>query len=212
MEKALSDLAQRTAEPSSPRSPSLAQPATPPATPPAAPPSALKGVSQALLERVSVQRFYGGWVWGVCVREEQAPEHPCPPQIRAKEAQKQLAQMTRRPEQEQRLQRLERLPELARVLRGMFVSERKPALTMEVACARMVGSYRAAMSPGECGVRVGTVPLGLPPEAPRDLPVLSRPLVPRGRAAHGGVSVGARAAGRGCGVTVASSPVLLWEV
>ncbi|XP_065781263.1 DNA replication factor Cdt1 [Muntiacus reevesi] len=116
MEKALSDLAQRTAEPSSPRSPSLAQPATPPA----APPSALKGVSQALLER-----------------------------IRAKEAQKQLAQMTRRPEQEQRLQRLERLPELARVLRSVFVSERKPALTMEVACARMVGSYRAAMSPGE---------------------------------------------------------------
>lgn len=116
MEKALSDLAQCTAEPRSPRSPSLAQPATPPA----APPSALKGVSQALLER-----------------------------IRAKEAQKQLAQMTRRPEQEQRLQRLERLPELARVLRGVFVSERKPALTMEVACARMVGSYRAAMSPGE---------------------------------------------------------------
>ena len=173
MEKALSDLAQRTAEPSSPRSPSLAQPATPPA----APPSALKGVSQALLERVSVQRLHGGWVC-VCVRERQAPEHPCPPQIRAKEAQKQLAQMTRRLEQEQRLQRLERLPELARVLRSVFVSERKPALTMEVACARMVGSYRAAMSPGECRVRVGTAPLGSPPEAPRDLPVLSRPLVP----------------------------------
>ncbi|TKC36608.1 hypothetical protein EI555_017005, partial [Monodon monoceros] len=116
MEKALSDLAQRTAQPSSPQSPSPALPATPPATSPAA----LKGVSQALLERV-----------------------------RAKEAQKQLAQMTRRPEQELRLQRLERLPELARVLRSVFVSERKPALTMEVACARMVGSYRAAMSPGE---------------------------------------------------------------
>ncbi|XP_020949300.1 DNA replication factor Cdt1 [Sus scrofa] len=116
MEKALSDLALRTAEPSSPGCPSLALPATPPATPPAA----LKGVSQALLER-----------------------------IRAKEAQKQLAQMTRQPEQEQRLQRLQRLPELARVLRGVFVAERKPALTMEVACARMVGSYRAAMSLGE---------------------------------------------------------------
>lgn len=71
-------------------------------------------------------------------------------QIRAKEVQKQLAQMTRCPEQEQRLQRLERLPELARVLRSVFVSERKPALTMEVACARMVGSYRVAMSPGTC--------------------------------------------------------------
>ncbi|KAJ8785948.1 hypothetical protein J1605_006908 [Eschrichtius robustus] len=116
MEKALSDLAQRTAQPSSPQPPNPALPATPPATPPAA----LKGVSQALLER-----------------------------IRAKEAQQQLARMTRRPEHEQRLQRLERLPELARVLRSVFVSERKPALTMEVACARMAGSYRAAMSPGE---------------------------------------------------------------
>ena len=79
--------------------------------------------------------------------------------------------MTRRPEHEQRLQRLERLPELARVLRSVFVSERKPALTMEVACARMTGSYRAAMSPGTCRalptsqMRAGTVPLGSPPEA-----------------------------------------------
>uniref|UniRef100_A0A2K6N6C5 DNA replication factor Cdt1 n=1 Tax=Rhinopithecus bieti TaxID=61621 RepID=A0A2K6N6C5_RHIBE len=120
MEKALSQLALRSAEPSSPGSPRPALPATPPATPPAASPSALKGVSQDLLERV-----------------------------RAKEAQKQLAQMTRCLEQEQRLQRLERLPELARVLRGVFVSERKPALSMEVACARMVGSCRTAMSPGE---------------------------------------------------------------
>lgn len=58
--------------------------------------------------------------------------------------------MTRRPEQEQRLQRLQRLPELARVLRNIFVSERKPALPMEVACARMVGSYCTAMSHGMC--------------------------------------------------------------
>ncbi|XP_049478767.1 DNA replication factor Cdt1 [Panthera uncia] len=116
MEKALSDLALRTAKSGSPGSPGPA----PPATPPAAPPAALKGVSQDLLERV-----------------------------RRKQAQKQLAQMTRQPEQERRLQRLERLPELARVLRGIFVSERKPALTMEVACARMAGSYRAALSPGE---------------------------------------------------------------
>ncbi|XP_042636671.1 DNA replication factor Cdt1 [Orycteropus afer afer] len=115
MEKALNNLASRTAEPSTPGSPSPAPLVTPPTTP-----SALKGVSQALLERV-----------------------------RAKEAQKQLALMTRRPEQELRLQRLERLPELARVLRSVFVSERKPALTMETACARMVGSYRTPMSPGD---------------------------------------------------------------
>ncbi|GAB1293757.1 DNA replication factor Cdt1 [Apodemus speciosus] len=107
MEKALSNLALRSAEPGSPGPSTPALPATPPATPPAASPSALKGVSQALLER-----------------------------IRAKEVQKQLARMTRCPEQELRLRRLERLPELARVLRGVFVSERKPALTMEVVCAR----------------------------------------------------------------------------
>lgn len=71
--------------------------------------------------------------------------------------------MTRQPEQEQRLQRLQRLPELARVLRGVFVAERKPALTMEVACARMVGSYRAAMSLGGCSppcLRVPKSPQG----------------------------------------------------
>lgn len=112
MEKALSDLAQRVAKPSSPGSPGRAPPATPPA--------ALKGVSQDLLER-----------------------------IRCKEAQKQLAQMTRRPEQEQRLQRLQRLPELARVLRGVFVSERKPALPVDVVCSRMLGSCPTALSPGE---------------------------------------------------------------
>jgi chromatin licensing and DNA replication factor 1 len=76
-------------------------------------------------------------------------------QIRAKEAQKQLAQMTRRPEQELRLQRLERLPELARVLRSVFVAERKPALTMEVACSRMVGSCCATLSLGMCRLRWG---------------------------------------------------------
>uniref|UniRef100_A0A8C8Z7Z6 Chromatin licensing and DNA replication factor 1 n=1 Tax=Prolemur simus TaxID=1328070 RepID=A0A8C8Z7Z6_PROSS len=104
MEKALSQLAMRSAEPSSPVLPGDPLPTT---------------------------------------------NLPHPPQVRAKEAQKQLAQMMRRPEQELRLQRLERLPELARVLRGVFVSERKPALTMAMACARMVGSYCASMSPGE---------------------------------------------------------------
>ncbi|KAM5262635.1 DNA replication factor Cdt1 [Ctenodactylus gundi] len=123
MEKALSCVALRSVASSSPcssSSPSPAPPLTPPATPPTASPSALKGVPQALLERV-----------------------------RAKEAQKQLAKMTRCAEQELRQQRLERLPELARVLRGIFVSERKPALTMEVACARMVDSCRATLSLGE---------------------------------------------------------------
>ncbi|XP_074057283.1 DNA replication factor Cdt1 isoform X2 [Macrotis lagotis] len=129
MEKALAQLALKTADASSPASPGLSSPPTPGSpglgSPPtlASPsnsPSALKGVSQALLER-----------------------------IRAKETQRLQAMMTRRPQQEERLLMLSRLPELARILRSVFVAEKKPALTMEVTCARMVSSYRSSMSPGE---------------------------------------------------------------
>ncbi|XP_026802547.1 DNA replication factor Cdt1 isoform X2 [Pangasianodon hypophthalmus] len=83
-------------------------------------PSALKGVSQSLLER-----------------------------IRAKEAQKLQAAMTRNPEQEERLGMMSRLPEMARILRNVFVAEKKPALIMELACNRMIASYRSSLSAGE---------------------------------------------------------------
>uniref|UniRef100_W5U6N2 DNA replication factor Cdt1 n=1 Tax=Ictalurus punctatus TaxID=7998 RepID=W5U6N2_ICTPU len=82
--------------------------------------SALKGVSQSLLER-----------------------------IRAKEAQKLQAAMTRNPEQEARLGMMSRLPEMARILRNVFISEKKPALIMELACNRMIASYRSSLSAGE---------------------------------------------------------------
>ncbi|KAJ0066883.1 hypothetical protein NL108_004862 [Boleophthalmus pectinirostris] len=83
-------------------------------------PVALKGVSQSLLER-----------------------------IRAKEAQKLQAAMTRNPVQDERLLMMSRLCELARILRNVFVAEKKPALIMEVACNRMVASYTSALSTGE---------------------------------------------------------------
>ncbi|MCJ8747424.1 hypothetical protein PDJAM_G00153310 [Pangasius djambal] len=83
-------------------------------------PSALKGVSQSLLER-----------------------------IRAKEAQKLQAAMTRDPEQEERLGMMSRLPEMARILRNVFVAEKKPALIMELACNRIIASYRSSLSAGE---------------------------------------------------------------
>ncbi|XP_034755137.1 DNA replication factor Cdt1 [Etheostoma cragini] len=86
----------------------------------AAVPTALKGVSQSLLDR-----------------------------IRAKEAQKVQAAMTRNPTQEERLVMMSRLPELARILRNVFVAEKKPALILELACNRMVASYRSALSTGE---------------------------------------------------------------
>ncbi|XP_066439162.1 DNA replication factor Cdt1 [Eleutherodactylus coqui] len=82
--------------------------------------SALKGVSQSLLER-----------------------------IRAKEALKHQAIMTRKPQQEERLLVMSRLPELARILRNVFVAEKKPALTVEVVCDRVISSYRSSMSTGE---------------------------------------------------------------
>ncbi|KAK0143552.1 DNA replication factor Cdt1 [Merluccius polli] len=82
--------------------------------------SALKGISQSLLDR-----------------------------IRAKEAQKLEATMTRNPAHEQRLLMMSRLQELARILRTVFVAERKPALIMEMACNRMVASYRSALTTGE---------------------------------------------------------------
>ncbi|XP_069030791.1 DNA replication factor Cdt1 [Embiotoca jacksoni] len=88
---------------------------------PAAPVSAaLRGVSQSLLDR-----------------------------IRAKETQKLQAAMTRNSAQEDRLLMMSRLGELARILRNVFVAEKKPALIMEVVCNRMVASYRSALSIGE---------------------------------------------------------------
>ncbi|XP_061216019.1 DNA replication factor Cdt1 [Neopsephotus bourkii] len=87
---------------------------------PASTSSALKGVSQDLLER-----------------------------IRAKEAQKLRALMTRDAQQERRIGMLQRLPAMARILRNIFVAEKKQALTMEVACARMADSYDEQMPPGE---------------------------------------------------------------
>ncbi|KAM6118053.1 DNA replication factor Cdt1 [Pterocles gutturalis] len=115
MEKALANLALRTAEAGA------GEPAVSKAPPsPASTSSALKGVSPALLER-----------------------------IRAKEAQKLQALLTRERGQEERLAMLGRLPAMARVLRNVFVAEKKPALPMEVACARMADSYDAQMSLGE---------------------------------------------------------------
>ncbi|NWI65579.1 CDT1 factor, partial [Todus mexicanus] len=115
MEKALANLALRTAEAGAGEQPVVSK-----APAPASTSSALKGVSQALLDR-----------------------------IRAKEAQKLQALMTRDARQEERLAMLARLPPMARVLRNVFVAEKKQALSMEVVCARMADSYDEQMAAGE---------------------------------------------------------------
>jgi len=119
MEKALANMALKTAE--TPLAKETQTPGPKEAASPAAAPStangSLKGVSQSLLERV-----------------------------RAKEAQKLLVAMTRNPEQEKRLAMMSHLEEMARILRNVFVAEKKPALTMEVVCSRMIASYRSALT------------------------------------------------------------------
>lgn len=117
MEKALANMALKTAEAACAKQPETS---TKPVATPTETPSALKGVSQSLLER-----------------------------IRAKEAQKLQAAMTRNPQQEERLSMMSRLPELSRILRNVFVAEKKPALVMELVCNRMSASYRSPLSSDE---------------------------------------------------------------
>ncbi|XP_017212594.1 DNA replication factor Cdt1 isoform X2 [Danio rerio] len=117
MEKALANMALKTAEKACVKEPETTAKS---AVTPTETPGALKGVSQSLLER-----------------------------IRAKEAQKLHAVMTRNPQQEERLLMMSRLPELARILRNVFVAEKKPALIMELACNRMIASYRSPLTSDE---------------------------------------------------------------
>ncbi|NXQ57062.1 CDT1 factor, partial [Anthoscopus minutus] len=114
MEKALANLALRTAEAGA-GEPTLSKTPSPASTS-----SALKGVSQALLDRV-----------------------------RAKEAQRLQALLTRDARQGERAARLARLPAMARVLRSVFVAEKKPALSMELLCARLADSCPQLVAPGE---------------------------------------------------------------
>ncbi|KAM8947818.1 DNA replication factor Cdt1 [Pelodytes ibericus] len=131
MEKALANLALRTAENNMAEAKTSPPAEEKPATAPAS--SALKGVSQSLLER-----------------------------IRVKEAQKLQAIMTRRPQQEEKLLMMSRLPELARILRNVFVVEKKPALTIEITCNKVVSSYRSSMTPGEMEKHIGLLSEILP--------------------------------------------------
>ncbi|NXC28841.1 CDT1 factor, partial [Campylorhamphus procurvoides] len=114
MEKALANVASRTAEAGA------GEPVLSKALSPASTTSALKGVSQALLDR-----------------------------IRAKEARRLQVLMTRDTRQEERVAMLGRLPAMARVLRSVFVAEKKQALPMEVVCARLADSYDEQMAAGE---------------------------------------------------------------
>ncbi|KAI1235617.1 hypothetical protein IHE44_0002499 [Lamprotornis superbus] len=137
MEKALANLALRTAGADA-GEPALAKTPTPASTS-----SALKGVSQELLDRGA-----GGAPCAQPVPSGGSPSSGVP-QVRAKEARRVRALLTRDARQEERAARLARLPAMARVLRGVFVAEKKPALSMELLCARLADSCPELVAAGE---------------------------------------------------------------
>eukprot|EP00092_Neocalanus_flemingeri_P017974 GFUD01019450.1.p1 GENE.GFUD01019450.1~~GFUD01019450.1.p1 ORF type:complete len:795 (+),score=253.52 GFUD01019450.1:60-2444(+) len=57
--------------------------------------------------------------------------------IKAKEAAKAKLEMTRNPEQVKRLGQLKKLPELARMIRNLFITEKKAALEVQFACKKL---------------------------------------------------------------------------
>lgn len=81
---------------------------------------ALKGIPKALLEKV-----------------------------RAKQAAKALEAMTRTPEQAKEAVRLTRLPEIARIIRNLFIAEKKSVLQRDVVLGKLSDSYRENLSNSE---------------------------------------------------------------
>lgn len=80
--------------------------------------SALKGIPKALLEK-----------------------------IRARQAAKAMEAMTRTSAQCKEASQYSRLPELARILRNVFVAEKKGALPLEIVLEKVGNSYRSTLSP-----------------------------------------------------------------
>ncbi|XP_011313756.1 DNA replication factor Cdt1 isoform X2 [Fopius arisanus] len=97
---------------------------TPPATPQAEKKGpinpALKGIPMSLLEKV-----------------------------RAKQAAKALEAMTRTPSEDKEAALHARLPEMSKILRNIFVAEKKGVLTLEFVIHKLDNSYRTKMTPAE---------------------------------------------------------------
>ncbi|XP_054288687.1 DNA replication factor Cdt1 [Macrosteles quadrilineatus] len=69
--------------------------------------------------------------------------------VRAKQAARALEAMTRTPSQAKEAVRLTRLPEIARILRNLFVAEKKSVLPRELVLQKMADSYREGLSHSE---------------------------------------------------------------
>lgn len=66
--------------------------------------------------------------------------------VRARQAAKALEAMTRTSAQDKEASQYSRLPEIARILRNVFVTEKKGALPVETVLEKVGNSYRTAMS------------------------------------------------------------------
>ncbi|XP_075224609.1 chromatin licensing and DNA replication factor double parked [Lycorma delicatula] len=66
--------------------------------------------------------------------------------VRAKQAAKALEAMTRSPSQAKEAVMLTRLPEIARIVRNIFISEKKAVLTRELVIKKLADSYRENLS------------------------------------------------------------------
>lgn len=119
MERALQRVSERGAQAGA--TPTLSPPpATPITTPSVVNKPALHGLPAGLLERV-----------------------------RAKQAARAMEAMTRTPAQAKEAVRLTRLPEIARIIRNLFVAEKKSVLPREMVLQKLADSYREGLARGE---------------------------------------------------------------
>ncbi|XP_076649979.1 chromatin licensing and DNA replication factor double parked [Halictus rubicundus] len=69
--------------------------------------------------------------------------------VRAKQAAKALEAMTRTPNADKEATMYSRLPELSKILRNIFVAEKKGVLTMEFVIGKLENSFKAKLTPNE---------------------------------------------------------------
>ncbi|XP_015127804.1 DNA replication factor Cdt1 [Diachasma alloeum] len=69
--------------------------------------------------------------------------------VRAKQAAKALEAMTRTPNEDKEAALYARLPEMSKILRNIFVAEKKGVLALEFVIHKLDNSYRTKMTPGE---------------------------------------------------------------
>ncbi|XP_063988348.1 DNA replication factor Cdt1 [Diachasmimorpha longicaudata] len=69
--------------------------------------------------------------------------------VRAKQAAKALEAMTRTPNEDREAALHARLPEMSKILRNIFIAEKKGVLALEFVILKLDNSYRTKMTPGE---------------------------------------------------------------